>query len=123
MIGYVTRSLTNLERRYSQSEKEALALVWACERLNVFGRRFELETPDRKPLEYICSPTSKPSGPEERWCLRLQTYNFKVVHRPGFYLHTDQPLRGQLVQRHSGDCLGKKCGATRPETGKSSRRV
>ena len=52
VISYASRNLTDDERRYSQMEKEALALVWACERFNlyVYGRDFELET-DHKPLE------------------------------------------------------------------------
>ena len=33
-VCYVSRSLTDCERRYSQTEREALALVWACERLH-----------------------------------------------------------------------------------------
>ena len=43
---------------------------------------FELET-DHKPLEYIHSQKSKPSARVERWVLRLQAYDFKVIHRPG----------------------------------------
>ena len=84
VIAYASRRLTDVERRYSQTEKEALALVWACERFNmyVFGREFELET-DHKPLEYIYSQNSKRSERVERWVLRLQAYNFKVVYRPG----------------------------------------
>lgn len=84
VISYASRSLSDVERRYSQTEKEALALVWACERFNlyVFGREFELET-DHKPLECIFSPTSKPSARIERWVLRLQDYAYKVVYRPG----------------------------------------
>ena len=60
-ICYVSRGLTDCERRYSQTEKEALALVWACERLHpyVYGRQFDLVT-DHKPLESIYSPRSKP---------------------------------------------------------------
>ena len=84
VISYASRNLTDVERRYSQTEKEALALVWACERFNlyVYGRDFELET-DHKPLECIYKNTSKPSARIERWVLRLQSYSFQVVYRPG----------------------------------------
>ena len=67
-----------------RQKKEGLALIWACERfqLYVFGREFELET-DHKPLQYIYNKTSRPSARIERWVLRLQGYNFKVIYRPG----------------------------------------
>lgn len=83
-ICYVSRSLSDCEKRYSQTEREALALVWACERLHpyVYGRQFDLVT-DHKPLEAIYGPRSKPSARVERWVLRLQPYNFKVVHVAG----------------------------------------
>ena len=73
-----------MERRYSQTEKEAFALVWACERFNiyVYGRKFELET-DHKPLECIFGRLSKPSARIERWVLRLKGYDYRVVYRPG----------------------------------------
>ena len=34
-VYYASRSLTAVERRYSQTEREALALVWACKRFHV----------------------------------------------------------------------------------------
>ena len=84
VIAYASRNLTDVARHYSQTEKEALALVRACERFNlyVFGREFELET-DHKPLECIYGKTSKPSAHIERWVLRLQGYDYNVVYRPG----------------------------------------
>ena len=73
-----------MEKRYSQTEKEALAVVWACERFHVYlcGIEFELYT-DHKPLETIYSSRSRPCARIERWILRLQPYKFKVKYLPG----------------------------------------
>ena len=83
-VCYASRSLSKCERRYSQTKKEALSLVWACERFHpyIYGQTFDLVT-DHKPLEVIYGPRSKPSARIERWVLRLQPYDFKVVHIKG----------------------------------------
>ena len=83
-VCYASRSLSDCERRYSQTEKEALSLVWACERFHayIYGREFDLVT-DHKPLEIIYGIRSKPSARIERWVLRLQPYSFKVIHVKG----------------------------------------
>ena len=49
-VCYASRSLTGCEQRYSQTEKEALGAVWACERFHVYvyGVKFVVET-DHKP--------------------------------------------------------------------------
>lgn len=56
VISYASRSLSDTERRYSQTEKETLAIVWACEWFHAYlhGAEFELLT-DHKPLECIFS--------------------------------------------------------------------
>ena len=36
VICYASRNLSDCERRYSQTEKEALALVWACGRFHMY---------------------------------------------------------------------------------------
>ena len=69
-VGYAFRTLNQVERRYSDTEKEALALVWACERfhLYVYGLpEFDLVT-DHEALKVIYSTKSKPSARIER-CL------------------------------------------------------
>jgi len=83
-VYYASRSLTEVERRYSQTEKEALAVVWACERFHVYlyGKHFGIET-DHRPLEVIYSSKSRPSARIEWWVLRLQPYEFTVKYRPG----------------------------------------
>ena len=84
VISYASRGLSDVERRYSQTEKEALGIVWACERFHVYlyGVDFELWT-DHKPLEFIYSARSRLSARIERWVLRLQPYSFSVKYLPG----------------------------------------
>ena len=84
IISYASRSLTETERRYSQTEKEALGLVWACEKFHphVFGVPFELVT-DHKPLEVIYGPRSKTCARTERWVLRMQPCKLKIRYAPG----------------------------------------
>ncbi len=84
VLAYASRTLTDVERRYSQTEKEALAIVWACERFHVFlyGIDFEILS-DHRPLETIYSAKSNPPARIQRWVLRLQSYKFKVKYLPG----------------------------------------
>jgi hypothetical protein len=46
IITYASRTLTDVERRYSHVGKEALSVVWACEKLSLrlIGSRFRLVT-------------------------------------------------------------------------------
>lgn len=84
VISFASKSLSDVEKRYAQTEKEALALVWACERFHfyLYGRKFELVT-DHNPLEVIFGAKSKPCARIERWVLRLQSYKHKIVYKPG----------------------------------------
>ena len=84
VICHASRSLADVEKRYSQTEKEALGMVWACERLHMYlyGTDFEILT-DRKPLKFIYSKKSQPSARVNRWVLRLQPYRLTVRHIPG----------------------------------------
>ena len=73
VIVYASRALTEVERCYSQTEREALAIVWAIERLHsyLFGSHFKLLT-DCKPVELILSnPKSRLPARIECWNLRL----------------------------------------------------
>ena len=83
VISYACRALTQVERRYSQTEKEALSIVWGVEHfhLYLYGKEFTLIT-DHKPLEVIYGTKKATSSAHiERWVLRLLPYSFKVVYR------------------------------------------
>lgn len=79
-----SRSLSPVERRYSLTEKDALALVWACGlfHLYLYGvSQFDLVT-DHESLKVIYSSKSRLSARIERWALRLQPYNYRVCYVP-----------------------------------------
>ena len=85
VVAYASRAFTSVEQRYSQTEKEALGVVWGIKHfhLYIYGSPFSLIT-DHKPLEIIYGNiNSKPSARIERWVLRFQPYSFSVVYKPG----------------------------------------
>jgi len=76
IVAYASRSLTDCESRYSQTEREALTVVWGIEHfhLYLYGSSFQIIT-DHKPLETIFNnPTCKATARLERSQLRLQPY-------------------------------------------------
>jgi hypothetical protein len=91
-VVYISRALTEVEQRYSQTEREALSITWCCERLHtyVYGAAFTVIT-DHKPLESIFNNAR--SNPP---ALRLQPYNCKLVYRPGKYNQADYMSRHPL---------------------------
>ena len=90
VIAYASRALTGVERRYSQTEREALGLVWGCERIHMYlyGMEFTLLI-DHKPLETIYSTSSRNSARIERCVLRLEPYKLRVQYVPGKQNLTD----------------------------------
>lgn len=82
-IAYASRSLTDVEQRYSQTEREALAVVWACEHFHVYvmGSDFTVVT-DHKPLLGIWDKINPPTR-IARWALRLTPYTFKLIYKAG----------------------------------------
>lgn len=79
VICFASKSLTKTEKRYCQTEKEALAAVWGVERFQMYllGKRFVLIT-DCKALEFLFTARSKPCARIERWVLRLQAFDYTV---------------------------------------------
>ncbi|KAJ8332694.1 hypothetical protein SKAU_G00424830 [Synaphobranchus kaupii] len=101
-VAYASRSLTSTEQRYAQVEKEALALMWACERFRDFiiGLHFKLET-DHKPLVSLLGGQALDSLPPriQRLRMRLMRYSYIITHVPGKTLTTADTLsRAPLKQ-------------------------
>jgi hypothetical protein len=85
-IAFASRVLSPAERRYSASEREGLACLWACERwhLYLYGRRFTLIT-DHQALKTLLTAGGSGHRPLRlhRWSDRLFQYTFDVQFRPG----------------------------------------
>ena len=84
-----------MERRYTQIEKEALAVTWACSKFAnyILGRPFLIKT-DHKPLVPKLSTKHLDDLPPRvlRFRLRVARFNYTIMHTPGKLLYTADTL-------------------------------
>jgi hypothetical protein len=80
-----SRLLSKTEKKYSTIEKEALGVVWACEKLQIYLDMAEfIIVTDNRAVELIYrNPASKPPIRLQRWALRLNSFNFRIIHQAG----------------------------------------
>ena len=85
-VGFVSRTLTEAEKKYSQIEKEGLACVYGVKRFHsyLFGHHFTLQT-DHQPLQTLFNE-SKAIPPQassriQRWALTLASYEYTIACR------------------------------------------
>ncbi|XP_049335604.1 uncharacterized protein LOC125802248 [Astyanax mexicanus] len=94
-VTYISRGLSDTEKRYAQIEKEALAVTWACERLVSYlqGLHFTLLT-DHKPLIPLLGTRGLDELPPRilRFRLRLLRFCYDIQHVPGKKLITADTL-------------------------------
>jgi hypothetical protein len=82
-IEYASRLLTPSERNYDTTQREALAVVWACKKFRGYIEGNEvIVSSDHQPLRWLMSLQS-PTGRLARWALSLQPYDIKVNYIPG----------------------------------------
>lgn len=107
VICYLSRSLTKSERQYSTTERECLGVLWALEKLRPYieGAEFTVVT-DHHSLVWL-NNLKDPCGRLCRWAVRLQQYNFKVVHRKGKehlvpdFLSRSVPVTDSITVNHN----------------------
>ena len=94
-VAFASRAMSEMEHRYAQIEKEALAAVWACDKFSdyLLGRIFVIET-DHKPLVPLLGSKNLDSLPPRilRFRLRLSRFNYSIYHVPGKFLYTPDTL-------------------------------
>ncbi|CAI5445708.1 unnamed protein product [Caenorhabditis angaria] len=84
-VAHASRTLTPAQKGYSQTEKEALALVFAMQKFHryVHGRKFTLRTDHRPLLSIFGSKTGIPvhsANRLQRWALILLNYDFEIEY-------------------------------------------
>ena len=87
-IAYASHSLHPAKRKYSQLDKEALAILFGVTKFHqyLYGRHFIIYS-DHKPLMYICGESksipSVASARVQRWALTLSAYTYSIKYRKG----------------------------------------
>lgn len=107
-ISFASKSLTETEIRYSQIEKEMLAICYACEKFHnwVYGRDFLVQT-DHKPLLGIVNkPVNKiPSGKLQRMKMKLWKYKIKLEYLPGSRMFIADLLSRDYIKDEETDTI------------------
>ena len=84
-VMYLSRALTETEQRYSNIERELLAIVFALKRLNhyTFGRTITVQS-DHEPLQSIWKKSIVSASPRlQRLLLRLAHYDLNIEFPQG----------------------------------------
>ena len=87
-IAFTSRTLASAEKKYSQLEKEGLAVVFAVKKFQQYrsGRQFIIYS-DHEPLKYLFGESKQvPVMAASRiqcWALSLGAYDYTIEHRPG----------------------------------------
>ncbi|GKT21280.1 Chromo (CHRromatin Organization MOdifier) domain, partial [Aduncisulcus paluster] len=81
VVSFISKTLTSVQRRWSVTEKECWAIVFAITQFERFlkGRHFDLFT-DHRSLTFV---QRSPNAKITRWWLRIQEFSFSVHHVKG----------------------------------------
>lgn len=86
-IAFVSRTLTNVEKRYSQLDREALAIIFGLNRFHkyLYGIHFVIQT-DHKPLTFIFGEKKNipviVANRIQRYAMILAGYNYTIEYLP-----------------------------------------
>ena len=84
-IAFASKTLTDVETRYANIERECLSVVFGLEKFHtyIYGRQITVYN-DHKPLEMITRKPIQAAPPRlQRMLLRLQRYDYTLLYKPG----------------------------------------
>ena len=106
IIQFASRALmlTSTEQRYLLTEREALAITWACEYFHIylFGAPFTVYTDHKPPMAMFNNPRTQLSARIERWIMSMQPFDMVVQYRPGHDYPADYLSRHPVNVKPSG---------------------
>ena len=85
-VHFISRTMTDTERRYSQTEKDALAIKWAKERLRGYllgAPRFRIVTAHKPLLPLFNKAKTKMPPRIEKWVMQMQDVDYELIYEPG----------------------------------------
>ena len=100
-IAFASRTLAAAEKKYSQIEKEGLAIIFGVKRFHqyLFGRPFIIMS-DHKPLKHLFSESQTTptlaSARLQRWSLTLGAYDYIIEYKPG-HQHSNADMLSRLL--------------------------
>lgn len=106
VIAYASRSLTPCQKRWTATELEAGALIYALEtfRTYLLGNKTIVRT-DHSPLPWLKQNKDK-TYKLTRWVLRLQEFDIEIQHKPGRRMpHVDALSRAPIDDKTTPDEL------------------
>lgn len=83
IISFASKALTETEKKYAQTQREALAIVWATEHFYYYllGQRFTIKT-DAQGVKFIFErggeAPKRVMRRAEGWAMRLDAFDFKI---------------------------------------------
>lgn len=92
VIAYASRAMTEVEKRYTASEQECLAVIYSVQKFRpyIFGIHSKVFT-DHSALKWLFS-VKDPHRRLARWSFLLQTHDMTIIHRPGKNSNDADPL-------------------------------
>ena len=97
VISYASKGFSSSEKNWAVTEKEAFAVVWAPQYFHayVYGVKIIVYS-DHKALKWLRN-MKHPSSKLARWILKLEQYDYEIIHRPGSLMaHVDALSRAPI---------------------------
>lgn len=85
-VDFRSRALSPSEKNYSQTEKDALTILWAKNKFHMYllgAPKFRIVTAHKSLLPMFNKPTAKLPPRITKWVMDMQDADYEVVYEPG----------------------------------------